>query len=217
MKKVSQFLALFAQLPKIFAERFDKSPIASMGRLSRFVHTRAAYIAQESLYGYLKARMGTKYPQYFQDEVFSRAIRAATLKLFISCLSDLTVFTVAVLGRETGAATAQCTALARDCFRRALREGLAAADCEPVPDAALVAFEERLERTLWTNAECEENAFTGSIGDVIRFAPVIEEFKKQDSEIVCNSIRFRWRDVREQFRRRADARGVIADWCSMSS
>lgn len=211
MRKIRRLFALLANLPEIFAERFDRSPIASEEQLVRFLHTRSAYIAQESLYGYLKARMGTKFPQYFQDEEFSCAIRAATLKLFISCLSDLTVFAVAVLARDASTDTAQCTALARDCFRRALREGFASASDESIPEEAPAVFETRLERVLWSNAAQHENAFAGSIKDVIRYAPVIDEFKKLDRAIVGNSIRFRWRDVREQFRRRADARGVFAD------
>ena len=213
---ISALFALFAWLRGIFAERFDKSPIAERGQLCRFLHTRAAYIAQESLYGYLKTRMGTQFPQYFQDAEFSRGIRQAALKLFVSCLADLTVFAVASLARDAGAGREASDALARDCFRRALRDGLAAADAADRPSAAEAeaAFAQRLGRTLWANAALGENAFAASAEDLIRYAPVIEEFKQMDRAIVINSIRFRWRDVREQFRRRAVAGDIFADRAS---
>jgi len=62
------------------------------------------------------------------------------------------------------------------------------------------------------NAAAGEAAFAGSVADLIRFAPVVDEFKMLDGKFVANSIRFRWRDVREQFRRRADAAAIVADW-----
>ena len=202
--------SLPARLAGLFAERFDNSPIADRERLSRFLRTRAAYVAQESLYGYLKTRMGTQFPQYFQDEEFSRGIRQASLNLFVSCLADLTVFAVATLARDAGADPRQSIALAQDCFRRALRDGLAAAGESP-PEGAESGFADRLARTLWANAAQGENAFAGSAEDLVRYAPVIEEFKRLDRAIVTNSIRFRWRDVREQFRRRAVAADIFAD------
>lgn len=211
MGKFAGFLDILGRLARVFSERFDKTPIDSRGVLVRFVRTRAAYIAQESLYGYLKTRMGTKFPQYFQDAEFSRAIRSASLKLYVSCLSDLTVFAVATVSSEAEIGEDESAALARDCFCAALKEGFEAADNEPVPAGALPEFDARLERVLWANAAQGENAFMGSAKDVVAYAPVIDEFKRLDGAIVSNSIRFRWRDVREQFRRRMDSAALVAE------
>ena len=216
MGKFAGFLDILARLARVFSERFDKTPIDSQDVLVRFVHTRAAYIAQESLYGYLKTRMGTKFPQYFQDAEFSRSIRSASLKLYVSCLSDLTVFAVAAVSNEAEVGRDESIALARDCFGAALKEGFEAADNEPVPADALAEFGSRLERVLWENAARGENAFMGSAGDVVAYAPVIDEFKRLDGVIVSNSIRFRWRDVREQFRRRMDSAALVAEHRNIS-
>ena len=56
--------------------------------------------------------------------------------------------------------------------------------------------------------------FSGSAADVVRFAPVSEEFKALDRTIVENSTRFRWIGVRDQLARRLDAAAVCADWRS---
>ena len=57
-----------------------------------------------------------------------------------------------------------------------------------------------------------EAAFDGSVRDLIRFAPVVDEFKALDEEIVTNSIRFRWLDVKQQLKKRLNAAGVASDW-----
>ena len=50
--------------------------------------------------------------------------------------------------------------------------------------------------TDWAAAAAGEAAFAGSAADLVRVAPVAEEFKALDRPIVRNSMRFRWREVR---------------------
>jgi hypothetical protein len=44
----------------------------------------------------------------------------------------------------------------------------------------------------------------------VRWAPIAAELKQFDSEIVENSIKFKWRDTRRDFERRLDAAAVAA-------
>ena len=180
--------------------------------MTRFVRTRSAYIAQTSLYGYLKTRMGTSFRRHFEDEAFSKVIRASAVKLFVACLSDLTIFAVATAAREGDLSAEDCAALARRCFRDAMSEGVGESDWISLPDNAWQRFEERVAATNWPNAAIGETAFAGSADEIIRIAPVVEEFKVLDERIVRNSIRFRWRDVREQLRKRLDGPAVAEDW-----
>lgn len=203
---------LAAWFRDVFNERFDRSHVADVAAMAAFVRTRAAYVAQTALYGYLKTRMGTSFRTHFEDEVFSGVIRGSTAKLFASCLSDLAVFAVATAARDTDLSDSELTALARHCFRAAFDAGMADVDAQKVPDEALAAFDARVRATDWTAAAAGETAFAGSVVDLLRFAPVVDEFKKRDGEIVRNSIRFRWRDVREQFRRRVDGAAIAEDW-----
>jgi len=203
---------LIAKLSAVFAERFDRSPIADVDRLTRFLRTRSAYVAQTSLYGYLKTRMGMSFERYFQDESYAASIREAAVRLFASCLADLTVFTVATAASERRLSGAEAAALAIHCYREALAEGIGASESEGASAAATDRFAARVAKTSWTDAARGEAAFAGSAGDLIRFAPVVDEFKALDREIVTNSIRFRWRDIREQCRRRLDAAAVADGW-----
>jgi hypothetical protein len=192
-------------------ERLFPAPIVSVETLGRFVGQRSAYVAQTSLYGYLKTRMGTKFPQHFESQEFAASIKAAAVLQFISCSGDLTVFAVAEAAADGRLDRADAAALARRCFELSLQAGVAPDDAELVPRDAATAFAARAERTVWASARGEA-AFAGSIDDLIRHAPVTEEFKALDRPIVRNSIRFRWRDVRDQLRRRMDAAAVCADW-----
>ena len=192
--------------------RFDKTPITSIDGLSTFLQTRSAYVAQTSLYGYLKTRMGTQFRSYFEDEVFSTAIRDAAVRLFASCLSDLTVFTVGTVAVKAGLTAVEAETLAKHCYATALNEGLKDLPIEDVPEIDGSRFADRCSRVTWTAAPSVDEVFSVSAEDLVRFAPVIDQFKELDREIVTNSIRFRWVDIRKQVADRMDADALARSW-----
>ena len=195
-----------------FSERIDWSSLDDVASMTRFVRTRSAYIAQTSLFGYLKTRMGTSFRRHFEDEEFSRIIRASAVKLFVACVSDPTIFAVANAARDGDLSADECAALAQRCFQDAMSEGIGEGDWVSLPSDAWQRFEERAAATIWASAAVGEGAFAGSADEIIRVAPVIDEFKALDERIVRNSIRFRWRDVRERLRKRLDGAAVAEDW-----
>ena len=200
------------RLRRLVGDRFDQSQLSTVESLAGFTQTRAAYVAQTALFGYLKTRMGTSFRQHFEDEVFSQVIRDSAAKLFVSCLSDLTVFSVATAGRAAGLSDGDLAGLAGYSFRQALAAGLADAEPGEPAEDIFASFDARVRATDWADMAEGESAFAGSVGDLLRFAPVVDEFKALDGAIVRNSIRFRWRDVREQARRRIDGAAIGDDW-----
>ena len=202
---------------KALAERFDRRPIDSVEMLTHFVQTRSAYVAQTALYGYLKTRMGTRYRDLFQDAVFSQSIRQSAMKVFVSSLGDLTVFSVAVAKEHGRLGNDEAAEMARHCFDDAMERVLREEDPALVPRDVAADLHARLAKVRWREAAQGENAFAGSARDLVRFAPVVDEFKELDSEIVTNSIRFRWRDVREQYRKRVDANTLCSSWRQMAA
>lgn len=213
-----QTLATLFPVPfRSLAERFDRSPIDSVEALERFVRTRSSHIAQTSLFGYVKTRMGTKFVKYFEDDLFSRSIRTAAIKVFTSCVADLSVFAAANVQADSRLNAGETAALASHLAGAVLDAHLERGDFIHVPDGFHAAFEERVAGMLWANAAGGEDAFSGSARDLIRYAPVIDEFKKLDEQIVKNSIRFRWLDVRAQLRKRLDAESLAADWRERTS
>ena len=212
-------LALLARLPgpfKSIAERFDRTPIDSVERLNLFARTRASYVAQTALFDYLKARMGTQFREYFMDDEFSRAIHDSSIRVFVSGLSDLTVHVVAVVADGERLRRAESEAMARQCFDRGMLDGLADVDGSKIPADARSGFDRRLRETDWRAAAAGEAAFSLSPVDLVRHAPVIDQFKRLDRQIVATSVGHKWREVRRAFRNRAVPERIAADWRSAS-
>jgi hypothetical protein len=209
---INKLASLLPKPLKSLAVRFDTRPIETVEALTEFAQTRASYVSQTALFGYLKARMGTRFPVYFEDEEFSASIRAAAARVYASGLSDLTVFCVATAGAESRLDRDQASGLARACYSTGLKRALTEIESGQLEADAVRDFDNRLAETVWDSAAQAGNAFSGSEADLVRYAPVVEEFKQLDREIVSNSIRFRWRDVREQFRKRVDPEALCRAW-----
>jgi hypothetical protein len=206
------FSILRDYVARIIKVRIDRGPIDTLERLVEFNHMRAAYVAQTSLYGYLKTRMGTRYVELFLDATYVASINKAKWAVFASCLADLTVFSCALVNRD-GDLDPEATAnLAIRCFRQAVAQTFEPDVRESVGVPAIAAFETRARLTDWKEAAEGESAFGRSPADLIALAPVIDEFKALDSEIVMNSMRFRWRDVRQQLRRRLNGASIASQW-----
>ena len=197
--------------------RLDKGRIDNLAVLIEFTHTRAAYVAQTSLYGYLKTRMGTRFRVIFEDDAFAAPLANAKWRTYAACLSDLSVFAVSTIVQAGELDAAQSAQLAQHCFKSAVTATFDDCDIADLQADIVERFAQRCAYVDWQSAGDLENAFTVSPGELIGSAPVIEEYKELDREIVTNSIRFRWRDVREQFRKRVDGAPICAEWSGLES
>jgi hypothetical protein len=191
--------------------RRDSGPIDSVARAKSFVSGRAAFVAQKTLYGYLRTRIGTRYPAMFEDDVFVHSVNIAKLHIFAACLSDLATYVAAKALDGSAAADATRRDLALDWFRAALADNADQYVAEFDPAAAEAAFAERLAVTDWRGPALRPDGFVASPQAMLRWAPIAPELKHDDVEIVENSIRFTWRDVREQVGKRLDAHAIAAE------
>ena len=211
---------LLSRLPgplSSLAVRFQMQRIDSTEALAEFVGTRSAYVTQTALYGYLKTRMGTQFTRYFEDGVFSEAIRGAAEKQFQSGLCDLAVFAAATANTGRNLSDDQVSALAMHCFIEGHQRALPEGGSTVIPEDVLGGFQTRLAHADWIWEAEGRHAFARSEADLIRNAPVIDQYKKEDEEIVTNSIRFRWRDIREQLRTRIERDALCEDWRSLGN
>lgn len=198
---------------KDFAARFavtrDNEPIRSVSELTRFVISRSAFVAQHKLYGYVKTRMGTRYPAMFEDDRFIQSLNIAKMHVFAACLSDLAVHAVAkaTSGMEADARNGLATAIYND----GIAEYAAHASGEGDAPGWKAAFAERLTKVNWENVAAGADAFTASPKALVRWAPISEDLKKYDVEIVRNSVRFAWHEVIRALRKRLDAEAIRAE------
>ena len=180
-------------------------PIATPEALAAFVRTRAAYIAQTTLYGYIKTRAGTRYVSLFEDDVFVESINIAKWRVFVACLADLSVFAAARVALDAGHDHVGRVQLARYCFQAGLTQD-GEEKIDPVlRREALCEFDERLSGLSgWDGLARGEAAFSGSPEALVKWAPIAEELKALDVEIVQNSVRFRWKNVRAELVQRLE-------------
>ena len=156
--------------------------------------------------------MGTRFRQLFEDPVFSQTIRAAAVRIFLAGLGDLTIYAVARVRDARNLSDRDAARLAMLCFERAAQSGLEDTPADMVPATALSDFAERLGGTDWPAMMVGSAAFGASEAALIAHAPVADEFKELDREIMGNSIRLRWRDAREQLDKRLDADALHRAW-----
>ncbi len=188
------------------------APLAAPDELRIYIERRSKAVTQVTLFGYLKTRAGTRYTSLFEDDVFAKSISMAIMEIYLAALSDLTVFAAARVGRETGASSEETEALALYLHRNIIAD-------EEIPefrpqgfDDAQRDFSERAANAPWLEMAQGEAAFGGSLSALVEWAPVAPELKDRDTEIVKNSMRFRWKAVRDQFGEILDAPAVMAAW-----
>jgi len=209
--------ALWHMVLGVLRNRRETTPIDTVAKLQDFVGTRSAYIAQKTLYAYVKTRMGIRYVAMFDDKNIIASLNIAKLHVFAACLSDLTIYAVAIGLRGQPIGNAGREELARHCYKVALAEIIGAAPEEFSARDYIGGFDRRLAETDWQNGALQLENFTRSARALARWAPIEDELKKLDSEIIENSVKYAWRDIREQFRKRIDVDAVGADWSQQTA
>lgn len=210
-KLLDRATAFVRTITASFAHRSDSFRLDSIDRLGDFVASRAAFVSQKKLYGYLKERIGTRWPSMFEDDVFRSSITTASMQVFAASLSDLTIHGVAHALANSGEPDEIKAELAREMYMLGLQKNLIEAAEGFDRDHVLAEFDRRLDGTDWNFGALLPENFTRSPAALLRWAPIAERYKKFDAEIVENSLKFAWVDIREQFAKRLDADAIARE------
>ena len=186
-----------------------KRTIADVAALRHFLDTRASHVAQTTLYGYLRTRAGTRHPVLFENDAFVVSINHAKWQMWLACLSDLSVFAGGLLAQRSGARAAAAGAAVRSAADEILSRTGTPDDSGPLFADGAVAVRNRLDRCRFDEVGDDESAFTASPEALVRHAPIIPELMALDEEIVRNSVRFRWQEIRRELRAMLDADAVL--------
>jgi len=207
MKKIRDY---FSVMGKSFLIWSKPPALSDIDTLAGFCLQRASYVAQTTLYGYLRTRAGLQHFNLFTDKKFTAVLKPARTRLVLVCLDDLTVYAAAMvpdLGEQKRAE------LAGELFAH----GIAALQDEALPQTELNSvqkdFEARSRLIDWTARAAPDKgiaAFRKSADALIELAPIVDDLKKYDNEIVTNSMHFKWHGVRSQLRERLDAHALLA-------
>jgi len=186
-----------------------KRSIADIAALRHFLDTRASHVAQTTLYGYLRTRAGTRFPVLFENDTFVVSINHAKWQMWLACLSDLSVFAGGLLAQRSGAGAAAAGAAVRSAVDEILSRTGTPDDSGPLFADGVAAVRNRLDRCRFDEVGDDESAFTASPEALVRHAPIIPELMALDEEIVRNSVRFRWQEIRRELRATLDADAVL--------
>jgi hypothetical protein len=189
--------------------RGRNTPITNRDGLQRFLETRANFVAQASLYGYLRTRAGMRFPELFSDDVFVRSINIAKWQLWLACLADIAVYAGGLVASRTGARPETVGELMCSVVEGILAATGMPADAGEEFEAGAQRVRARIALCDWSSVADDESAFSESPGALVRHAPIVDELKQLDEPIVRNSVRFRWQEVRRDLRRDLDAIAVL--------
>lgn len=209
LKNSTEFMREFAG--RLVSGR-DSGALADAASLCYFARTRAAYVTQKKLYEYVKARMGTSYPRNFENDDFIASMNIAKMHVFAAGLADMTMFAVANGTDRTSLSDDDRAVIARQCYVAGLNEN---DDGNVVPehrDEWMAALDDRMGGAVWRVTGADEHHFTQSPKALVKWAPITDSLKKYDVDIVENSIRFAWQEVRSDFFKRVDPQAIAASW-----
>lgn len=184
--------------------------IASVEHLQQFLDQRASHVTQTALYGYLRTRAGSRYPELFANEIFAKAMNAAKWNIWVACVSDLAIYAGGLICRRGANPEADTARVIAEAIEAVLLRVGVPAEADSEYPAVVARLRERVHACAWRNVPDNEAAFTESPGALVHWAPIVDELKQLDEEIVMNSVRFRWKEVRQELRQGLDADALLA-------
>ena len=201
---------LFRALRRLLRGARATEPIRDTAALRDFLRTRSSYVAQMTLYGYLRTRAGTRLSLLYEDDQFTVAANIAKWHVWLACLSDLAAYTGGVLRRNGGASDAEVGRL----ICRMVDEILAETGIPEGSGPEFPAHAERVHARLalcnWSAQTDDNEPFYESPTALVHWSPIVDVLKELDEEIVRNSMRFRWQEIRRELRQALDAAAVMS-------
>ena len=171
------------------------STISSKKDLQNFVQERSAHVTQTTLYGYLKTRIGTRYQLMLDDEKYSGSVNIAKWNIYMAALSDLTLYVFSYLIDQKKLKENDAEEIFITIIKDELKNGLN----EKLFDSSKKEFILRLSSVNW-NKFYLEKPFKNSGLALYNWAPIADELKVLDKEIVLNSIMLKWNLVENEFK-----------------
>jgi hypothetical protein len=187
-----------------FGNTGANSLVDSPEALAQFINTRASHVTQTSLYGYLRTRAGTRFPELFENPDILVSINIAKWHIWLACISDLSVFTGLLMHQSGRANPSDIELVMSSMLDRILQETEISPEAGEDIESAVEKTRQRINTCDWALVLDDDSIFSQSPEALYYWAPIADELKTRDEEIVRNSVRFRWIEVRRSARRLLD-------------
>ena len=176
---------------------FKVKTISSTAELSKFMQQQSAYISQATLFGYLKTRIGSRYVSHFNDEQFLASVNIAKIEIYLTALEDFALYTTSYMSAERGIFI---RGFMEDIFTNIISNDQ---DLKLTEDKRLKAIEHFKSRlnAMDIDKYFTNEPFKNSSETLYRFAPIADELKIQDRDIVLNSMILKWKHVTDDLKK----------------
>ena len=195
--KLSDFKVYLFALFKAF---IPKKKLKSLNDLEEFIQTKSAWVAQVTLYSYLKTRMGTRYVLHFENDEFMQSVNLAKWNIYAVSLQDLTFYVFSYLKINFNFENLH---KAEEIFFNILDDELLNKMPQDIIDEAKKNFKERLNKINWEN-QINDYPFNPSALSLFKWAPIADELKDLDRKIVLNSMILKWDIIKKEFSERIE-------------
>ena len=187
-------------------------PIESYRQLIDHTAKNAAYVSQVTLYTYIKARAGTQYPKLFTNEDFLTSLRIARWHIFGAAVADMALFAAAQF-HGSGAFDHDQSATFAGGIMDEVLTNYEQQDVAPKVFLEMLAEgHRRAAFANWADIADGPAAFKTSSDAVFHWAPIADELKVLDEEILRNSIHLRWIGVRRDTKALLRPTMILESW-----
>ena len=170
--------------------------INSKEDLQKFIQQRSAHVTQNTLYGYLKTRMGHKFTLMVDDEAFSQSINLAKWNIYMVALADCTFYTFSYLMNEKNLKDNDCSKIFLNIIEKEKENGLSNEIFEKAKKEFLLRFKKVDFKKYYL-----EEPFQDSCYALYHWSPIADELKNLDKKIVLNSMRLKWNLIDDEFKK----------------
>tara|TARA_B100000700_G_C14698967_1_gene693562 strand:- start:36 stop:647 length:612 start_codon:yes stop_codon:yes gene_type:complete len=171
--------------------------IKTVDQVKTFIQEQSAQVTQMTLYGYLKTRMGAKHVIMFEDKDFLRSINIAKWQIYGISLIDCTFFCFSFLYKEKNFLKID---QANQIFFEILNTEKAGGMDIGAYNNSTQEFNLRFPEVNWETYYIN-NPFEKSSRALYDWAPVADELKKLDKQIVLNSMILKWNNIQKDFKK----------------
>ena len=181
LSAVRDYLFPYEKISKKF------SKINNEKDLINFIKEKSAFVTQSTLYGYLKTRMGLKQNMMFTDDVFVESVNKAKWNIFAEAVTDLTFFSISFLNKKYNINSLDPERIYELILENEIINGFPKEMCEKYK----TKFKEKFNSFI-INEYASNSPFVNSCNALFHWAPIADELKELDKEIVINSIKNKW-------------------------
>ncbi|NBV39625.1 MAG: hypothetical protein EBR80_00235 [Proteobacteria bacterium] len=198
MNMVKQVIGVFKDflinpVKKIF---LGEKKIKNFDDLKNFINNKSAFVSQFTLYGYLRTRMGgINFYKSLNDLPFNTSVNIARWNIYLVSVQDLLLFTFSYIYNKQDRSIISNASLF---FKKILEEQQPYGLEDELKNKSMNEFEERIKKVNWHMCY-KIKPFEKSCEALFTWAPIADQLKDLDKEIVINSMDVQWQNVMIDF------------------